>query len=319
MFPIMCRVRCREPLLQHGIQWLSKESLMSRLIDLLSPAHSSDMHTVVAELIKGIISMAAPSPAAGISDGLNHPPASNVFARELAHRDSVTKLVSFILYDFAPGAEDKGSAIDVSYTPESAASSVIQSICIIIELIRQNNSDYFEPYLFHTVRTRLIQVQQQLQMNQDGAREGLEAAMKEMVNRMGVVHLGPVLDLMCNHLDQLQRYLKEPRSQVRTPLPNMALNTSHLSRQDGPVLTSLGPIPPLTFERYRICELYAELLHCSNMSLLNRSPEYDHLYDAEGRLQGGLSSLEELAQVIAIGNGSGDNDGMDDDDDVESC
>ncbi len=55
------------------------------------------------------------------------------------------------------------------------------------------------------------------------------------------------------------------------------------------------------------------------MSLLNRAPEFDHLYDAEGRLQGGLSALEELAQVIAIGNGSGDNDGMDDDeaDEVE--
>lgn len=57
------------------------------------------------------------------------------------------------------------------------------------------------------------------------------------------------------------------------------------------------------------------------MSLLNRAPEFDHLYDAEGRLQGGLSALEELAQVIAIGNGSGDNDGMDDDetDEVESA
>ena len=83
------------------------------------------------------------------------------------------------------------------------------------------------------------------------------------------------------------------------------------------MLTTLGAIPPLTFERYRICELYAELLHCSNMALLNRPPEYDHLYDAEGRLQGGLSALEELAQVIAIGNGSGENDGMDDEDEDE--
>ncbi|KAH9931705.1 SAPS-domain-containing protein [Epithele typhae] len=279
------------------LEWLSRENLMSRLISLLSPAHSPDMHTVVAELIKGIISMAAHSPAAGMSDGLSHPPASNVFARELAHRNSVSKLVSFILYEFkSDPATSEGSAV----TQESAASSVVQSICIIIELIRQNNSDYFEPYLFHTLRTRLIQVQQQIQMNPDGARENLETAMKEMVNRMGVVHLGPVLDLMCEHLSKLQKFLKEPRS------------------VQGPVLTTLGSIPPLTFERYRICELYAELLHCSNMSLLNRPSEYDHLYDSEGRLQGGLSGLEELAQVIAIGNGSGDNDGMDDEEDDES-
>lgn len=39
------------------------------------------------------------------------------------------------------------------------------------------------------------------------------------------------------------------------------------------------------------------------MALLNRPPEYSHLYDAEGRLQGGLSALEELARVIALNTG----------------
>jgi serine/threonine-protein phosphatase 6 regulatory subunit 3 len=48
------------------------------------------------------------------------------------------------------------------------------------------------------------------------------------------------------------------------------------------------------------------------MALLNRPAEYDRLYDAEGRLQGGLSAMEELAQVIAMGAGSGaDADAMD--------
>ena len=83
----------------------------------------------------------------------------------------------------------------------------------------------------------------------------------------------------------------------------------------------MGELTPLTFERYRICELYAELLHASNMTLLNRPREFDHLYDASGRLQGGLSALEQLAQVIAIGAGGDepDEDDMDDEDggDVE--
>jgi len=39
------------------------------------------------------------------------------------------------------------------------------------------------------------------------------------------------------------------------------------------------------------------------MSILNRSSEFNHLYDSEGRLQGGLHALEELARVIAIGSG----------------
>ena len=52
------------------------------------------------------------------------------------------------------------------------------------------------------------------------------------------------------------------------------------------------------------------------MSILNRSSEFDHLYDNMGRLQGGLSSLEELAKVISIGNGADrDADAMDDQED----
>ena len=75
------------------------------------------------------------------------------------------------------------------------------------------------------------------------------------------------------------------------------------TKQNEPIPTTLGPLIPLSFERFRICELYAELLHCSNMSLLNRPPEFDALYDEEGRLKGGLPALEDLARVIAIGSG----------------
>jgi hypothetical protein len=55
------------------------------------------------------------------------------------------------------------------------------------------------------------------------------------------------------------------------------------------------------------------------MSLLNRSADYDYLYDSEGRLQGGLSALEELAQVISMGTGEDDNrDNMDEEvDEIE--
>jgi hypothetical protein len=39
------------------------------------------------------------------------------------------------------------------------------------------------------------------------------------------------------------------------------------------------------------------------MALLNRPAEYSRLYDAEGRLQGGLAAMEELAQVLAMKTG----------------
>ena len=52
------------------------------------------------------------------------------------------------------------------------------------------------------------------------------------------------------------------------------------------------------------------------MSILNRPPEFNRLYDSDGRLQGGLHSLEELARVIAIGSGEKrDSDAMDEDND----
>ncbi|TFK46656.1 SAPS-domain-containing protein [Heliocybe sulcata] len=290
------------------LEWLSDENLMGRLIDMMAPTSSPDIHTVVSELIKGIISMAAPSPGAGLTEGLQNGPASNLFARQLAHPACIWKLTDYILAEF--GGEDKpgddppksqkaqekqpentgASAFDDDDDEKlpnvaSHTSAVVQSVSIIIELIRKNNSDYFEPYLFHTLRNRLITLQQQLPPNPDESRETLERAMREMVDRMGVVHLGPMLAICSHRLEDFQKYLDKPRTLT------------------GPMTTTVGTIAPLTFERYRICELYAELLHCSNMSLLNRPPEYNHIYDAEGRLQGGLPALEELARVIAMSNG----------------
>ncbi|KAG8217935.1 Mu homology domain-containing protein [Butyriboletus roseoflavus] len=243
---------------------------------------------------KGLSPWLPPRPVPGLTEGLQNGPASNRFARELAHRDSISTLAGYILYDFeadqplvkASGGDDADNvAAPPSEFPNghSATSSVIHSISVIIELIRKNNSDYFEPYLFHTLRNRLIQVQQQLQGAED-ARETLEVTMKEMVDRMGVVNLGSLLDIMCERLPDFQRFLRQPRS------------------LQGLVPTTVGLIRPLTFERYRLCELYAELLHCSNMSLLNRCSEHDNLYDNEGRLQGGLAALETLARVIALGS-----------------
>ncbi|KAF9196311.1 hypothetical protein BGZ50_001061 [Haplosporangium sp. Z 11] len=40
----------------------------------------------------------------------------------------------------------------------------------------------------------------------------------------------------------------------------------------GPIDTSIGKQTPLGFERLKICEMFAELLHCSNMAVLNSRP-----------------------------------------------
>lgn len=197
---------------------------MGRLIELLSPNYTPSFHAVVADLIKTIISMATPSPGAGLTEGLQNGPASNRFARELATKDSITKLANYILTEFSadscnatPTDQGFNEEIDGKLTfPtfESNTSSVVQSIAVVVELIRKNNSDYFEPYLFHTLRNRLIHVQQQSQLTGEDIRAALEQVMKEMVHRMGVVHLGPVLEVLSARLHQFQKYLQAPRSVV---------------------------------------------------------------------------------------------------------
>jgi serine/threonine-protein phosphatase 6 regulatory subunit 3 len=172
------------------------------------------MHAVVAELVARIISMAAPSPG-GDTGGPGAPPAptpSNRFARELATRESVSALVACVLRPF-----DAAAARDAAERAR-AASSVTHAIAVLVELIRKNNSDYFEPYLFHTLRNRLIHVQQQLAADPAAVgtdpRVALEAALAEMVEGMGVVHLGPLLEVVCERMDEFQALLRKPRSLV---------------------------------------------------------------------------------------------------------
>ena len=275
------------------IEWLSSQNLLQTLLNYLSPEFPPDIHTAAAEMIKNIIALSTQGPGDGIST--NQIPPSNRFARELAAEQSIQTLSTYILREFSAPVPSSGEDPRRLQTPtfESSTSSVTNSLSVLIELVRKNNSDYFEPYLFHTLRNRLISIQQSTLGPQDpeGSRETLEKAMKSLTCRMGVVHLGPLLRITSSHMELLVKYLQSPRSQPPTPLP-----TTH------------GPLTRLTFERFRICELIAELLHCSNMALLNRPRKVnEELYDEWGRLKGGLTGLEELARAMTFGN-SGSNE-----------
>jgi|SRR5579859_3382453 len=65
------------------------------------------------------------------------------------------------------------------------------------------------------------------------------------------IYLGTMLRLFASRISDFQQLLAKPKSVPPT------------------IATTFGKIEPLGFERFRICELYAELLHCSNMILLN--------------------------------------------------
>ncbi|KZP10838.1 hypothetical protein FIBSPDRAFT_1051069 [Athelia psychrophila] len=104
-----------------------------------------------------------------------------------------------------------------------------------------------------------------------------------------MVTLGNALGLVRDRLETFQQHLR------------------HSISTEGAIATTVGSVKLLTFERYRVCELWAEMLHCSNMAIMNRGAEFKNPYDADGRLQGGLQGLEQLAKVIAIASGEDQN------------
>lgn len=59
-------------------------------------------------------------------------------------------------------------------------------------------------------------------------------------------------------------------------------------------------------------ELYAELLHCSNMSILNRQQGQGPDYSSSGCLEGGLEALEKLGSALEGEAENAEDDGEDD-------
>ena len=74
------------------------------------------------------------------------------------------------------------------------------------------------------------------------------------------------------------------------------------TRQIEPVPSTIGPVVPLTMERLRIVELYADILHYSNMVMPNRSPGSKPAFDDTGRLVGGLAALNDLVEAMLDAN-----------------
>lgn len=241
---------------------MTSQHFIKKLVLFLSPANPPDTHVVVADLIKGIINLCAPSP--GNSNDHGSGLITNRFSRELVSEDNVRTMVGYML-DGPPSPTGSAATLDAnrpsedldplhsqltddarSSSPTSSASSssshsdyegprstsserstssLLHIASIIIELMRKNNSDFFEPYLFHTVRHRLIQIQQQYlphmdRTGQDPAkraeedRETLEAVMAEMVDQMGIVHFGGLLNVLSARLPDFQALLEKPRSSV---------------------------------------------------------------------------------------------------------
>lgn len=75
---------------------------------------------------------------------------------------------------------------------------------------------------------------------------------KNTSGEKGPIYLDNMLKILASHIHDFQKILLDPR----TPKDEIEI--------------AFDKIKPLGIERLRICELYAELLHCSNMILLNK-------------------------------------------------
>ncbi|ORZ17185.1 SIT4 phosphatase-associated protein-domain-containing protein [Absidia repens] len=145
----------------------------------------------------------------------------------------------------------------------NATSTLINGVTIIIDLIRHNNSDMENDPMLNTTYG----------YNGNNA-----------IIRPTSVSLADMLRVLADHVMDFNRLLTEPRSVT------------------GLMRTSIGEQIPLGFERLKICELFAELLHCSNMSNLNAID--NDIEETEGSPLSELSDQEDKNDST---NGQDDN------------
>ncbi|KAH0544564.1 hypothetical protein FGG08_001336 [Glutinoglossum americanum] len=136
---------------------------------------------------------------------------------------------------------------------------------IIIEVIRKNNSDY-DPDI--------------------GAADSPPSGRDP-------IYLGTLLRLFAQHVPDFMGLILSPNHTVINGDGTTAVKRRELKAAFG------EKIEPLGFDRFKTCELMAELLHCSNMGLLNErgSERYVKERDRERerlKQEGGFSAIREV-------------------------
>ncbi|GAA5931202.1 hypothetical protein JCM3775_004960 [Rhodotorula graminis] len=325
-------------------------SAVTQTIRMLDPfsALGKPGHVAAEELLRGIIEICLAVPRAqggaggpggapfggpGAGPGAGEEPVfewrDTTLARKIADEKSVRTLLDWVLAGQdeaapvrpAPVVEDAAHGPAPALSPSDAASSeagsatvvdeqdddarqrelrtssLISSLAVLTELIRKNNSDFVEQQMLTWARRRQAAEAERELLEADGA-EVVRDPRDEHDDRVddkgpSVVDLGTMLSLVARRIGEFQQLVQKPRSST------------------APVRTAGGMLSPLTLERFRICEFYAELLHCSNMSLLNRADRTAALYDENGHLARGFDAADELAAALAAPGQSSAEDELD--------
>ncbi|KAL3456448.1 putative Sit4-associated protein [Aspergillus heterothallicus] len=121
---------------------------------------------------------------------------------------------------------------------------------IVIEVIRKNNSDYDPEHL---------------------------NSPDQMPSMYDPIYLGTLLRVFAKHIPDFMALIQSSKHTVTEGGKMKTVERGQLNSAWG------AKIEPLGFDRFKTCELMAELLHCSNMGLLNEpgSDEYVLQRDAE--------------------------------------
>ncbi|KAI8875027.1 SAPS-domain-containing protein, partial [Backusella circina FSU 941] len=178
------------------IKWLTDNGLLTELMHRLDPNLDQDDHLIAQQCIVEIVRMSQTTLTSAPSIGAND------FIIGLASKENMELFVFYML-------EQDGPNIN---------SSFVNSVTIIIDIIRNNNS-------------------------------GLEDETATVFNYTPPISLVPLLETMTENIPKFVHLLKEPRSKG----------------------SGLG------FERLKVCELFAELLHCSNMIKINATDTGDKM------------------------------------------
>ena len=141
---------------------------------------------------------------------------------------------------------------------------------IIIEVIRKNNSDY-DPDV--------------------GAGQDLPPSSSDPI------YLGTLLRLFAKHVPDFTALILSPNHTITNGESTMTVKRKELK------VAFNSSIEPLGFDRFKTCELMAELLHCSNMGLLNErgSEAFVRQRDQERerlKAEGALSTTREPQSAV---------------------
>ena len=268
------------------IDFLQQQRLISRLIEALDTAETTQAH-------QG-------DPAVSVE--LTASASGDVLLRQSSAADFLKALITIS----ANLTTDNSSIGPNELTRELVSYEQMHNLClimlkgdyalangvgIIIEIIRKNNLDYdLLPVLYIT-----------LESHPPTGRDP--------------IYLGHLLKVFSDHVDDFNRLL------LRSAGSSAGTTGSLHQPKDGKLRTPFGEIEPLGFERFKICELVAELLHCSNMALLNDNKGYDMVKERdEMRLK--MKEFDPISfkynEVIVLpdnyakkGEGSDEGDGAD--------